>query len=156
MTAAPVPSDMPDVAPGVATKVQAFAELLAAGEFIAGSTAMITWVNDCSDADQVDRTRYFTTTAVTLAAIRIRAGLVDLQRAEQHWAMPRSRARLVADDHQWAMCRVVEQIANGDSAVALNVLTAYRSVHGTAGLFWLGVFAVRLLADLIANETRML
>lgn len=145
-------TDTPDVAPDVASAVTRFATLIATRQPAAATTAMIEWVGDDDT-----RTRYFATTAATLVATRVAAGMD--QRPEDYFVLrretPTRRAEQDATPHDVAMCQVVVRIVNGEPAVAMDLLHAHQLVHGIGGLFWLGVFAVRMLAGLIAdNETR--
>lgn len=145
----PLLPDAPDVAPDVATRVQEFADLLASGQPVAASNAMLTWVTDCPEAHEADRTRYFATTATTLVATRLPAP------TKGFWSLEPPILGVTVDHaHNLAMCQVVVRIANGEPDVALALLTAHKFVHGTAGLFWLGVCAVRLLADLMTDPPR--
>lgn len=138
-------------APGdVATRVQGFAELVAARRAVAATDAMIAWVGV---DDQ--RARWFATTATALAAVRVRAATPP----DDHggcWVPcpPACRAGSVMAAHDTAMRQVVVRIANAEPQVAQDLLNAHRLVYGTAGLFWVGLFAVRMLADLLTTETR--
>lgn len=138
-------SPAPDAMPAdSAEKVTEFAALLSTGQVVAASTAMLEWCDD-----EAEITRYFATVATTLLATRVR---VDTDRhVDRLWVL-----RHTANLHDRAMCQVVVRIVNGEPDVALDLLNAHRFVHGTTGLFWVGVFAVRMLADLLTNnEKRM-
>lgn len=133
----------PAVPVDVAGKVQGFAELVAAHQPVAATDAMLEWVG----TDE-DRARYFATTAVTMVAARIRATMRP--RPGDYWVLRPG----TGEPHNTAMCQVVVRIVNGEPGVAQNLLTAHHLVHGTTGLLWLGVFAVRMLANLLPNDTR--
>lgn len=131
---------MSDPTPDVAVKVHEFAGLIAAGRPVAATNAMLTWIG----YDNETRTRLFATTAATLVATRVRATMTP--RPDGLWLLNPTSTR---QRHDVAMCQVVVRIANGEPDVADDMLIAHEAVHGTGGLFWLGVHAVRKLADLL-------
>ena len=136
------PPDLPcTVPPDVAARVHGFAEMLAAHQPAAASAAMIAWVADADGGYHPHRTRLFATAATVLAAGKVR----DLDPVGAWWKVRVNTAQR----HDVAMCQVVVRIANGEPEFADDLLAAHRTVHGLGGLFWLGVFAVRLLADLL-------
>lgn len=128
--------DAPD---DVAVRVNEFAALVAAGQPVAASSAMLDWVGV---DDQ--RTRLFATTAAALVVARLPKPAGGFWRLD-----PPIPGVTQVEPHNMAMCQVVVRIANGEPHVALDLLNAHRFVYGTTGLFWLGVCAVRLLADLL-------